>query len=156
VQTQYCQNIDPGFSCAGQPLRIRHESGRGSLWSDTSAVPADIVTTGLAENQTNDPLEAEALAAAAHFGYDVNATYFILTPPGHGATAYGSVYCAYHSETGHTTGHGVRYAFIPYVPEQGAGCGANSVNPDDSYGNGYLDAYSIVAGHELRRGGHRS
>ena len=43
----------------------------------------------------------------------------------------------------------MRYAFIPYVPEQGAGCGANSVNKsDDAFGHGYLDGYSIVAGHE--------
>jgi hypothetical protein len=151
VQTQYCQNMDPGFSCAGQPFAQFVTNPKHQLkgtWSDPTPVPAEIVTTGLAENQTNDPLETEALAAAAHFGYNVNATYFILTPPGHGASAYGSVYCAYHSETGHTTGHGVRYAFIPYVPEQGAGCGQNSVNANDSFGNGYLDGYSIVAGHE--------
>jgi hypothetical protein len=151
VQTQYCQNIDPGFSCVGQPFAQFVTNPRNQLkgtWSDPTPVPAEIVTTGLAENQTNDPIEAEALAAAAHFGYNVNATYFILTPPGHGATAYGSVYCAYHAETGHTTGHGVRYAFMPYVPEQGAGCGANSVNANDAFGNGYLDGYSIVAGHE--------
>jgi hypothetical protein len=152
VQTQYCQNIGPGFSCAAQPYAqfvtnpTRQLKG---VWSDPTPVPAEIVTTGLAENQTNDPLEAEAIAAAAHFGYNINATYFILTPPGHGASAYGSVYCAYHSETGHTTGHGVRYAFMPYVPEQGAGCGANSVNTtNNAFGNGYLDGYSIVAGHE--------
>jgi hypothetical protein len=151
VQTQYCQNMDPGFSCTGQPFAQFVTNPTHQLkgtWSDPTPVPSEIVTTGLAENQTNDPLETEALAAAAHFGYNVNATYFILTPPGHGASAYGSVYCAYHSETGHTTGRGVRYAFIPYVPEQGAGCGENSVNANDSFGNGYLDGYSIVAGHE--------
>jgi serine protease len=38
---------------------------------------------------------------------------------------------------------------MPYVPEQGAGCGANSVNQqNNAFGNGYLDGYSIVAGHE--------
>jgi hypothetical protein len=153
VQTQYCQNISVGsFSCAGQSSAQFVTNPAGQLkgaWTDPTPVPAEIVTTGLFENQTNDPLEAEAIAAAAHFGYDVNATYFILTPPGHGATAYGSVYCAYHSETGHVSGHGVRYAFMPYVPEQGAGCGANSVNKtNDAFGNGYLDGYSIVAGHE--------
>jgi hypothetical protein len=43
----------------------------------------------------------------------------------------------------------VRYAFLPFVPEQGAGCGGNSVNAtDDAFGHGYLDGYSIVAGHE--------
>jgi len=153
VQTQDCQGISIGsFTCAGQSSAQYVTNPSGQLkgtWTDPTPVPATIVTTGLVENQTNDPLEAEAIAAAAHFGYDVNATYFILTPPGHAATAYGSVYCAYHSETGHTTGHGVRYAFMPYVPEQGAGCGTNSVNQtNNAFGNGYLDGYSIVAGHE--------
>ena len=152
VQTQYCQNIDPGFSCVGQPYAQFVTNPTHQLkgvWSDPAPVPAEIVTTGLAENLTDDPIEAEAIKAAAHFGYSVNATYFIMTPPNHGATAYGSVYCAYHAETHHTTGHGVRYAFIPYVPEQGGGCGANSVNAQNNqFGNGYLDGYSIVAGHE--------
>jgi hypothetical protein len=153
VQTQYCQGISIGSqSCVGQTPAQFVTNPTGQLkgtWTDPTPVPAEIVTTGLVENQTNDPLEAEAITAAAHFGYDVNATYFILTPPGHGATAYGTVYCAYHSETGHVSGHGVRYSFMPYVPEQGAGCGMNSVNKtNDSFGHGYLDGYSIVAGHE--------
>jgi hypothetical protein len=151
VQTQYCQNIDPSFSCAGQPYAqfVTNPSHQlKGTWVDTSAVPSTIATTGLAENATNDPLEVEAIKAAQHFGYNVNATYFILTEPGIVATGYGSVYCAYHSETGHTTGHGVRYAFMPYVPEQGAGCGIDTVNKDDAFGHGYLDGYSIVAGHE--------
>ncbi|HEX8919307.1 MAG TPA: hypothetical protein VF898_12445, partial [Chloroflexota bacterium] len=152
VQTQYCQNADPLItSCTGQPYAqyvTNPTSQLKGVWVDPSSVPSDIVTTGLVENQTNDPLEAEAIKAAQHFGYDVNATYFILTQPGTQATAYGSVYCAYHSETAHTTGHGVRYAFVPYVPDQGAGCGMDAVNPDDAFGHGYLDGYSIVAGHE--------
>jgi hypothetical protein len=153
IQTQYCQNIGaPAFSCAGQ-LTAQYVTNptrqlKGT-WVDTSPVPSDIVTTGLAENATNDPVEAEAVKAAQHFGYNINATYFILTEPGIQATAYGSVYCAYHAETAHTTGHGVRYAFVPYVPDQGAGCGENSVNKtNDAFGHGYLDGYSIVAGHE--------
>lgn len=151
VQTQYCDNITIGFDCNGQPFAQYITNPKHQLqgtWVDTSPVPSDIVTTGLAENDTNDPLEAEAIKAADHFGYNINATYFILTQPGTEATAYGSVYCAYHSETGHTTGHGVRYAFIPYVPDQGSSCGMDSVNPDDAFGHGYLDGYSIVAGHE--------
>jgi hypothetical protein len=152
VQTQYCQNIDPGFSCAGQSYAQYITNPKNQLkgvWLDPTPVPANIVATGLVENATDDPIEAEAIKAATHFGYNINATYFIFTPPGHGAVAYGSVYCAYHAETHHTTGHGVRYAFMPYVPEQGAGCGANSVNKqNNAFGNGYLDGYSIVAGHE--------
>ena len=153
VQTQYCQGImAPAFSCTGQAGAQAITNPQGQLrgtWTDPTPVPQNILTTGLVSNLTTDPLETEAQSAAAHFGYDQNATYFILTPPGHQATAYGTVYCAYHSETMHTTMAGVRYAFIPYVPEQGAGCGVDSVNKtDDAFGHGYLDSYSIVAGHE--------
>jgi hypothetical protein len=152
VQTQYCQGITvASFSCTGQAgaENITNPSGQlKGTWVDPSPVPADIVTTGLVSNATTDPLETEAAAAAQHFGYDPNATYFILTQPGTQATLYGSVYCAYHSETTHTTQPGVRYAFVPFVPDQGAGCGMDSVNQDDAFGHGYLDGYSIVAGHE--------
>lgn len=153
VQTQYCQRIiAPALSCTGQrgAQFISNPSGQlKGTWTDPTPVPADIVTTGLASNFTNDPLETEASRAAEHFGYDANATYFIFTPPNHGATGYGSIYCAYHSETGHTTSPGVRYAFIPFLPELAPACGANSVNvEDDAFGHGFLDGYSITAGHE--------
>jgi len=153
VQTQYCQGIGaPAFACTGRSGAQYITNPVGQLkgvWTDPTPAPADIVTTALVSNFTTDPLEAEAIKAAQHFGYDANATYMIFTPPNHGATGYGSVYCAYHHETGHTTSPGVRYAFIPYVPERGAACGGNKVNPDnDAFGHGYLDGYSIVAGHE--------
>jgi hypothetical protein len=153
IQAQYCQGIAIlSMSCAGQPGAQYVTNPTGQLkgvWIDPSPVPSEILTTGLAENATADPIEQEALNAASHFGYDVNATYFILTQPGTQATAYGSVYCAYHAETPHTTGHGVRYAFMPYVMDYASGCGENSVNTsNNSFGNGYLDGYSIVAGHE--------
>jgi hypothetical protein len=153
VQTQYCQGImAPAFSCTGQlgAQFITNPTGQlKGVWTDPTPVPADIVATGLASNLLTDPIEAEAIKAGAHFGYDANATYFVFTPPNHGATAYGTVYCAYHSETMHTTSPGVRYSFLPFVPEKGAGCGANSVNKqDDAFGHGFLDGYSIVAGHE--------
>jgi serine protease len=38
---------------------------------------------------------------------------------------------------------------MPYVPENGVHCGNNRVNKqNDAFGHGYLDGYSIVAGHE--------
>jgi serine protease len=154
VQTQYCQNISIGsLSCAGQASAQYITNPTGQLkgtWVDPTPVPADIVSTALATNAVDDPIAAEGVKAAQHFGgNNINATYMVFTPPGHGATAYGSVYCAYHSESAHTTSPGVRYAFMPYVPEQGANCGANRVNQqNDAFGHGYLDGYSIVAGHE--------
>lgn len=152
VQTQYCDGVmAPAFSCTGQAGAVQISNPSGQLkgtWVDPTPVPSNITTTGLVSNVTTDPLEQEAINASAHFGYDQDATYFIFTPPGHGATLYGSVYCAYHSETMHTTSPGVRYAFLPFVTEQGAGCGVDAVNQDDPFGHGYLDSYSIVGGHE--------
>lgn len=153
VQTQYCQNVPAGtVDCTQYPYAQYVGNPKGQLkgvWVDPSPVPSDIVTTGLAENLVQDPVASEATRAAEHFGYDINATYFVLTPLGHGATAYGSVYCAYHTETTVPGAHGVRYAFVPYLPDVGAGCGQNSVNTtNDAFGHGFLDGYSIVAGHE--------
>jgi hypothetical protein len=153
VQDQYCQNVPAGtVDCSQYPYAQHITNPKGQLkgvWVDSSPVPAEIVTTGLAENLVEDPIATEATKAADHFGYDINATYLIFTPPGHGATAYGSVYCGYHTETTVPGAHGVRYAFIPFVPEQGAGCGQNSVNAtDDKFGHGFFDGFSIVAGHE--------
>jgi hypothetical protein len=108
VQTQYCQGAAIGaVNCNGalgaqfvqNPTRILK-----GVWVDPSAVPSPIATTALVENTTNDPVATEALRAAQHFGYNVNATYFIMAQPGTVATAYGTVYCAYHSETGHALG----------------------------------------------------
>ena len=153
VQTQYCDNIAPGStSCKGQALARYIANTRHVLrgaWVDPTAVPATIVTSGLAENLTDDPIAAEAVKASKHFGYDPDATYFVFTPPGHAATAYGSVYCAYHSEVTNVGGHGIRYSFMPFTPEQGAGCGGNSVNKhNDAFGHGYFDSYSLAGGHE--------
>jgi len=154
IQTQFCQNVPTGLtSCAGQPTAQYIANPTGQLkgsWIDPSPVPVAIGTTSLLINSIDDPVAAEAVKASQHFGYDVNATYLVFTEPGHPATAYGSVYCAYHSESAHSTGRGVRYAFMPYVPEQGAGCGQNYVNAtNDAYGHGYFDGYSVVAMHEV-------
>jgi len=46
----------------------------------------------------DDPLATEAIRASAHFGYNPQATYIILTPP----TTIGTgqpVYCGYHTQT---------------------------------------------------------
>jgi serine protease len=149
-QTQYCDNVTPGTSCSGQPFAQYVTNPKNQLkgvWVDSSPIPSSITTTALAENSTNDDLANEAIKASQHFGYNINAVYFILTQPGIMATAYGSVYCAYHNETSHTTGHAVYYAFVPFSPD--GGCFDNSVNAkDNAFGNGYLDGYSIAAGHE--------
>jgi hypothetical protein len=56
------------------------------VWTDMTPVPSDIVALGLTENLVDDPIVMEAMRASAHFNYDPQATYIVLTPRrfGHG------------------------------------------------------------------------
>ena len=161
IQTEYCKNVPAGTtSCAavgGGTYITNPASQLKGVWTDTTPVPSDIITLGLAENLVDDPIAMEAMRASAHFNYDPLATYIVLTPP----TTIGTgepVYCGYHTQTTSVDGLGnpyrLQYAFIPFLNEswpvlgQG-GCGMNSVNPtSDSFGHGVFDGYSIVVGHE--------
>jgi hypothetical protein len=97
------------------------------------------------------------MRASAHFGYDPDATYIILTPPGPVATGQ-PVYCGYHTQTTSLDGLGnpypIEYAFIPWLntnwPGVGTGgCGMHNVNAASTpFGNGIFDGWSIVVGHE--------
>jgi serine protease len=161
VQTQYCRNVLAGTtSCAGVPGADFITNPRNQLkgvWTDPTPVPADIVTLGLAQNLVDDPIAAEAMRASAHFKYDPDATYIVLTPP----TTIGTgqpVYCGYHTQTTSIDGYGnpyrIEYAFIPFLntdwPGLGTGgCGQHFVNQtSDAFGNGVFDGYSMVTGHE--------
>jgi len=117
---------------------------------------SDIVALGLAENVADDPLAVEAIRASAHFKYDPQATYIILTPPTTIATGQ-PVYCGYHTQTNSVDGLGNPYgcnipSSVPQYELAGlgtGGCGMNSVNViSDSFGHGVFDGYSIVTGHE--------
>jgi hypothetical protein len=161
VQTQYCRNVPAGTtSCAGSPgaeyiTNPKHQLK--GVWTDPTPVPDDIVTLGLAENLVDDPIAMEAQRAAAHFQYDPQATYIILTPPRPIATGQ-PVYCGYHTQTTSIDGLGnpfrIQYAFIPFQnkswPALGAdGCGKHNVNAtSNAFGNGIFDGWSIVVGHE--------
>jgi serine protease len=161
VQTQYCKNVPAGTtSCTGIPGAVFVTNPTGQLkgsWTDTTPVPSDIITLGLAENLVDDPLAFEAQRAAAHFGFNPQATYIILTPPSTIGTGQ-PVYCGYHTQTTSVDGYGnpfrIQYSFIPYLnlswPLLGdKGCGKNNVNASsDSFGHGVFDGYSIVTGHE--------
>jgi hypothetical protein len=161
IQDEYCNGVPAGTTnCAavsgGNFVTDPRRQLKG-VWTDPTPVPSDIVTLGLEENLVDDPIAAEAIRAAAHFGYNPQATYIVLTPP----TTIGTgqpVYCGYHTQTSSVDGYGnpyrVQYAFIPFLnmnwPGLGAGgCGMNSVNvTSDSFGHGVFDGYSIVVGHE--------
>jgi hypothetical protein len=161
VQTQYCRNVPAGTtSCAGIPGADYITNPKRQLkgvWTDPTPVPDDIITLGLSENLIDDPIAMEAQRAAAHFQYDPQATYIILTPPRPIATGQ-PVYCGYHTQTTSINGLGnpfrIQYAFIPFQnkdwPALGAdGCGKHNVNAtSNAFGNGIFDGWSIVVGHE--------
>jgi hypothetical protein len=162
VQGQYCRNVPAGTtSCkgiAGADYVTNPAHQLKGVWTDPTPVPADIVTLGLAENLVNDPIAMEATRAAAHFGYNPDATYIVMTPPGTIGTGQ-PVYCGYHTQTTSVDGYGnpfrLQYAFIPFLnmdwgPAVGTtGCGMHNVNAtSNAYGNGVFDGYSIVVGHE--------
>ena len=121
VQTQYCRNVPAGTtSCAGVPgaeyiTNPKHQLK--GVWTDPTPVPDDIVTSGLAQNLVDDPIAMEAMRASAHFTYDPNATYVVLTPPRPLATGQ-PVYCGYHTQTTSIDGlanpYRIEYAFIPW------------------------------------------
>ena len=158
VQTQYCRNVPAGTtSCAGIPgadyvTNPKHQLK--GVWTDPTPVPDDIVTLGLAENLVDDPLAQEAIRASAHFQYDPNATYIIMTPPRPIATGQ-PAYCGYHTQTTSIDGLGnpyrIEYSFIPWQNTDwvAVGCGEHNVNATStSFGNGIFDSWSIVVGHE--------
>jgi hypothetical protein len=159
IQTQYCAYALPGTtSCVGAGGFVTNPIGQlKGVWTDPSPVPDDIVAAGLAENLVDDPISAEAVRAAAHFGYNPQATYIILTPPSTIATGQ-PVYCGYHTQTSTVDGLGnserLQYAFIPWLNENwpglgNTGCGMHNVNAtSDAFGNGIFDGWSIVTGHE--------
>ena len=159
VQTQYCNGVLIGaMSCVGGTGFVTNPKHQlKGVWTDPTPVPSDIVALGLAENLVNDPIAAEAQRASAHFGYDPQATYIILTPPRTIATGE-PVYCGYHSQTSSVNGLGnpyrLQYAFIPWQNQNWPGlgaadCGMHNVNAtSDAFGNGIFDGWSIVTGHE--------
>jgi hypothetical protein len=161
VQTQYCRNVPAGTTnCTGLPgadfvTNPRHQLK--GVWTDPTPVPSEIVTLGLSENLVDDPIAMEAMRASAHFHYDPNATYIVLTPPRTIGTGQ-PVYCGYHTQTTSIDGLGnpyrIQYSFIPFLnmdwPGFGTGgCGMHNVNATSNrFGNGIYDGYSIVTGHE--------
>ena len=105
-------------------------------WSDSTAIPA---------NPTDAQIQAEAAAAASHFGVGTsdNVEIVVATPTGHSTAWFGSNFCAYHGVI--SSDKNVTYTNLPYMTDAGTNCGKDSVNGS----NGLLDGVSIVEGHEL-------
>ncbi len=141
INTQYCQGIAIGStSCGSGGTHITNPTGQlAGTWVDTTSVP---------NHPTQSQIQNAATRLMNHFGgYNANATYFVFTPTRHSMSGFGTSWCAWHDEP--TSGTNMAYAYMPYIPDAGANCGMNFVNPtNNSYGNGYFDGFSIVGGHE--------
>jgi serine protease len=145
--TQYCQNVPSGTTncsgISGAQFVTNPSDQFGSTWNDTTSVPS---------SPTQSQIAAAALRLANHFGgYSPNNTYLVFTPTGKSMSGFGTSWCAWHSSTTGTVGGSsvrVAYGYIPYMPDAGASCGRNFINSNNSFGNGYFDGFSVVAGHE--------
>jgi hypothetical protein len=145
--TQYCQNVPSGTTnCSGisGAQFIGNASGQlAGTWNDTTSVSS---------SPTQGDIANAALRAMTHFGVTAaglaNATFLVFTPTGHSMNGFGTSWCAWHSSTT-SGGNKVAYGYIPYMPDAGGSCGMNFVNgSNNSFGNGYFDGFSVVAGHE--------
>ena len=144
--TQYCQNVPSGTTncstVSGAQYVTNPSDQYGSTWNDTTSVPG---------SPTQSQIAAAALRLANQVGYGANNTYLVFTPSGKSMSGFGTSWCAWHSSTTGLVGgvsRKIAYGYIPYMPDAGASCGRNFINSNNSFGNGYFDGFSVVAGHE--------
>jgi hypothetical protein len=150
VMTQYCDGVATGAqTCpASNTEHVAYPTGGAlaGVWVDegtaspTAATPAQLGT--------------EAVNAAAHFGNTTatsnrDAQYVIVSPTGTDPDNWlTSNFCAWHDYNGDvgvaSTYGDIAFTNLPYLPDVGASCGADFVNPT----TGALDGLSIVEGHE--------
>ncbi|MDA8069031.1 MAG: putative Ig domain-containing protein, partial [Actinomycetota bacterium] len=157
--TEYCDTTASvpvatgATSCPAGAASVGYPSGGAlaGVWYDSSTW-AGSTSSGLAQ---------EAIAAAAHFGnasqsQNANAIYFIVSPSGtNPGGGFGSLYCGWHDNTtdandGITvtpsySGEDLYFVNMPYVPDAGTTCGANTVNAGSA---GVLDGLTATAVHE--------
>ncbi|GHF09013.1 hypothetical protein [Streptomyces morookaense] len=147
TNTQYCWGppVTTGAtSCPDSATHIEHlDSGLlAGTWTDTSAaVPA---------NPTSDDIANEAFNAAAHFGVSGDGNQFIIdTPTGVTPQDFPNKYCSWHSSQESADGNTlVVYTNFPYMPDAGAQCGANWIDPGTTGVAGDTEGVTIVGGHE--------
>jgi hypothetical protein len=147
VTTQYCSGAvsSPTATCSPSMKPITNPVGQlKGTWVDTRPVsfntPPSACGVGGPGDGVCDVMQA-AQRAADHFKpLPKGAVVMVLTPSSRSPSAFGRAWCAYHSATLNT---GVAFGYIPYMPDAGASCGRNSVNP-----GGTFDGFSIVGGHE--------
>jgi hypothetical protein len=156
--TQYCAGrLDPPYTaCTGSQLQpITNPTGQlGGSWIDPTPVTyvspaANCGLPGLLDAGDCDVMSAAA-RASQHFGsLPTGAMVMVVTPSGLSQPGFSSGgWCAYHwaiPVSGRLPSAGLPFGYLPYMPDAGASCGANSVN---SGPQGAFDGFSIIGGHE--------
>jgi hypothetical protein len=158
VQTQYYQ-LNPGKT---KTFITNPSQQLGGIWvDDTNDITGLEKTSGTAppgSGNTYTDLAREAARAVAHFGITdlANADIVVAQPQQYSdPNALKQGYCAFHDyiEPGFSSGDydgitptGISYTNMPYVLDEGAGCGENLVN---SGAGGRVDGFTIALGHEM-------
>jgi serine protease len=162
--TQYCRGVASGtVTCPSTAAAVTNPANQlAGVWADSTVVPA---------LPSGTDIQMAAIRLEQHFGYNPNATYFVLTPSGKSESGFGTSWCAWHSAANvivSTTGQHnkstskygeIAYSYVPYQPDAGFSCGMNFVNKcaashkiticlQGPLGQGYFDGFSMVAGHE--------
>lgn len=129
--SQYCGLIPAGTStCSGLNMVGNPLRGATFIFDNANKLPSRISQSSIANEASR--------VAASNGGGGVNNLYIVMTPHGRSQSGFGTQWCGYHSYTG----SGTPYAYIPYQPDAGYSCGANSVGSA-------FDGFSIVGGHEV-------
>jgi len=159
VLTQYCQSSSiasvatGALSCPVGATPVGYPTGGAlaGVWADNSAsAPAAATQAQIAQ---------EALRAAGHFGNTTdaanrNAQYIVVSPTGttpDGFNTPSGGFCAWHDYTADgfsgisSSGFGVQFTNMPYIPDAGYTCGANYVNAGSAGAN---DGVTVIASHE--------
>jgi len=111
----------------------------GAYSDNTNAIPA---------HPTDAQVAAESLVGVAHFGYNANASYVVVTAHNHYSIGFATSWCAYHSATQYN-GQLVSYTNLPYMADGGSSCGANIISPPSNGDEtGADEGQTIVEGHE--------
>ena len=148
VQSQYYQVVQ------GQTTHISNDKNQlAGIWIDDSNKTSPKISY--------HDMAAEAERAAAHFHVPdsqlINSNFVIVQPKHFSDPAAEKAgYCAFHDLINATVDPtdykglkaGVPYTNMPYVLNQGAGCGENLVNQGPA---GKLDGFTVALGHEIGR-----
>lgn len=131
--TQYCQNVPAGTtdcSKVNTAVPITNPSAQSRAFNDPTPVPV---------HPKSRDIVAAALRLEAHFGFNADALYMVLTPSGKSQAGFGTSFCAYHGAV--STGSGaLAVSYMPYQPDSAA-CNDNPAGL--AFGG-----FSISGGHE--------